>query len=77
MPWCDGCDQWRSPNALQADGTCATCGGEVGRAGPADVAVDEQEAPKVPWHFWVLVASAAIYLIWRAIEAVVWLAGRF
>jgi hypothetical protein len=77
MPWCDECDRWMSPNALCEDGSCPTCGRGVGKAGPADVALAEEEVPKVPWHFWVLVASAAIYLIWRAIEAIVWLAGRF
>lgn len=23
---------------------------------------------KVPWHFWVLVAAAALYLGWRAVQ---------
>jgi len=27
----------------------------------------------VPWHFWVLVAAAAIYLGYRAFQGVGWL----
>ncbi len=26
-----------------------------------------------PWHFWLVVVMAAVYLGWRAVEGVVWL----
>ena len=26
-----------------------------------------------PWHFWLVVAMATVYLGWRAVEGVVWL----
>jgi hypothetical protein len=26
---------------------------------------------KIPWHFWVMVAAAAIYLGWRAIQGLI------
>lgn len=26
-----------------------------------------------PWHFWLVVAMATLYLGWRAVEGVVWL----
>jgi hypothetical protein len=28
---------------------------------------------RVPWHFWILVVAAAIYLGWRAVQGVQWL----
>jgi hypothetical protein len=34
------------------------------------------EPPKdrgVPWHFWILVVAAGLYLGWRAIQGVLWL----
>lgn len=26
-----------------------------------------------PWHFWLVVVMATVYLAWRAVEGVVWL----
>jgi hypothetical protein len=34
---------------------------------------EEAAAPKVPWHFWLLLATAALYLGWRALQGVGWL----
>lgn len=31
MPWCDGCDRYYSPNTVQADGSCPTCGTHLDR----------------------------------------------
>lgn len=77
MPWCDDCDRWYSPNALNEDGTCPTCGRSVGKPGPADRALEEdQPEPKVPWHFWLLLATAALYLVWRAIQGIGWVANH-
>jgi len=28
------------------------------------------DIPKPPWHFWVGVAAAGAYLVWRAVEGV-------
>jgi hypothetical protein len=73
MPWCDDCDRFYSPNTVNADGTCPTCGRALAKPGPADRALDEdQPEPKVPWHFWLLLATAAIYLGWRALQGVSW-----
>jgi len=36
----------------------------------------QPDAPRAPWHFKLLVASATVYLAWRAVEGVAWLAGR-
>ena len=57
MPWCEDCDKFWNPNSLPPDGTCPSCGRVIGD--PPDT--------HVPWHFWILVAAAAIYLGWRAI----------
>lgn len=29
---------------------------------------DELDAVKAPWHFWVLVVLAVVYLSWRAVQ---------
>jgi len=34
------------------------------------------DPPRAPWHFKLLVASAALYLAWRAAQGAAWLAGR-
>jgi len=33
-------------------------------------------ATKVPWHFWLLVVALVVYLGWRAIQGIGWLAGH-
>ncbi len=71
MPWCDTCDRFYNPNSLQPDGTCPTCGRGV--AEPAQVA--DAEPPGAPWHFKLLVAATVIYLAWRLLQGVSWLAG--
>jgi hypothetical protein len=71
VPWCDTCDRFYNPNSLQPDGTCPTCGRTVATA--ADVT--EAEPPGAPWHFKLLVAATAIYLAWRLLQGVSWLAG--
>lgn len=77
MPWCDDCNRWYSPNALTAEGRCPTCGRAVAKPGPADAALDEAApAPKVPWHFWMLLAALALYLGWRLVQGVGWVADK-
>lgn len=70
MPWCDECDRFWSPNTLKVDGSCPVCGRVVaeqsGNAGSA----------KAPWHFKLLVAAMSLYLGWRAIQAVMWVADK-
>jgi hypothetical protein len=70
VPWCDDCSQWFSPNALAPDGTCPRCGRAVGKPGPADRLMDDDVAPKVPWHFWLLVVALVIYLGWRLVQGI-------
>ena len=35
MPWCDDCDRFLSPNTVNEDGTCPTCGSKIAR--PASI----------------------------------------
>ena len=48
---------------MNADGTCPDCGEPLeGTPGVDHI------PPKTPWHFWVGVAAAGGYLLWRAFE---------
>ncbi len=66
MPWCEDCSKYLAPSALNPDGTCPSCGRQVGdterRAG--EVAADES----TPWHFKLLVLALVVYLGWRFVE---------
>ncbi len=33
----------------------------------------QQRGAGAPWHFWLVVVMATVYLGWRAVEGVVWL----
>lgn len=71
MPWCDDCDAYLAPNAVDADGTCPTCHEPVDTADLAKATTPPQRAP---WHFWVMVVALVAYLGWRLVEGIVWLA---
>ena len=30
----------------------------------------EAAAERIPWHFWLLLGAAAVYLAWRAVQGV-------
>jgi uncharacterized paraquat-inducible protein A len=62
MPWCEDCSRFWNPNSVPAKGTCPSCGAEL--QGP----LRDDEYLKAPWHFKVLVACAAVYLVWRALQ---------
>lgn len=40
-------------------------------------ATERPSGTKVPWHFWVLVAAAVLYLGWRLVQGLVALGGLF
>ncbi|WP_420637905.1 hypothetical protein [Candidatus Poriferisocius sp.] len=66
MPWCEPCERFWNPGSVTADGACPTCGAVV--AGPLS-----RSAPRrvrAPWHFWVVLAAAAAYLAWRAVQGI-------
>lgn len=72
MPWCDECDLYLAPNAVEADGTCPTCDHEVDAAD-----LKNQPTAKVPWHFWVMVVALVGYLGWRLVQGAAWATGLF
>lgn len=77
MPWCATCDRFHNAKDLNADGTCPTCGRVV-----ADIPDPAEEPEKLrrfsdepaPWHFKVLIAATAIYLAWRLVQGLGWVA---
>jgi hypothetical protein len=66
MPWCDSCSRYYAPNAMPVNGTCPSCGQAIAEA--------QDQPAKAPWHFKLLVVAAVIYLGWRLIQGVTWLA---
>jgi len=49
-------------------------GGPAGSGSRRSSEVDgSQQRAGAPWHFWLVVVMAAVYLGWRAVEGVVWL----
>ena len=66
MPWCEPCERFWNPRSVTADDACPTCGTPV----EAPSAVEPPARQKVPWHFWVAITAAAIYLAWRAIDGI-------
>lgn len=84
MAWCNSCSHYHAPTALDG-GACPTCGGVVTDArGPdsdfKDSPSDEEQrtvGQSAPWHFWIVVAMLAAYLLWRAIVGVMWAIERF
>jgi hypothetical protein len=65
VPWCDPCSHYYAPTALADGGDCPECGEHI--ADP-----HEEQDVKVPWHFWVLLVAAAIYLVWRIVQMISW-----
>ncbi|MEY2399514.1 MAG: hypothetical protein QOJ00_2688 [Actinomycetota bacterium] len=64
MPWCEECARFFNPTSMGKGGECPTCGRVIGTAA------------KTPWHFKVLVAAAGLYLSWRAVQGIEWVAHR-
>lgn len=69
--FCQSCNKWREPNALMPDGSCPRCGNQLDEHAPDtadDASAEAQQAVKIPWHFWVMVAATALYLGWRVVQ---------
>jgi len=92
VPWCTACDRFLSPSTVRVDGTCPSCGRvvEPGRARQSlvttapvapgtlpDAASDDEELPPLPWHFKALVGAFAVYLGYRALQGIEWIARQF
>lgn len=67
MPWCEDCSRFWNPSSMPPDASCPSCGRLIG---------DPPKQQRVPWHFWILVASAVLYLGWRAVQGIEWLVSR-
>ncbi len=74
MPWCEPCSRYFAPSAATTDGKCPVCG----RAVDMPIARSSTEPPtlrelkrmsgeKAPWHFKLLMALLAAYLVWRIV----------
>ena len=63
MPWCEECAKYWTPNSMNDDGTCPSCGRVVEE--PTSEAADEEKAP---WHFKLMVVALVAYLGWRVVE---------
>jgi len=64
MPWCEDCAKYWTPNSMNEDGTCPTCGRVVEEQTNTEAADDE----KAPWHFKLMVVALVAYLGWRVVE---------
>ena len=70
---------------MRADGTCPFClqivdykrnaKSEAAAARGEDIAAPDEVA--TPWHLKLLLAAAAIYLGWRAVQGVEWVISQF
>lgn len=65
MPWCEDCSAYWRPGELGDGGVCPTCGRAL-----------DTTPPKSPWHFKLLMVSLTIYLTYRLIQGIAWLAHR-
>jgi hypothetical protein len=65
MPWCEECSKYLAPTAMNADGTCPTCGRPVG---DIEQRAEEEASEATPWHFKLLVGVLVVYLGWRFLQ---------
>jgi hypothetical protein len=64
MPWCEDCARFFTPTSMGPGGECPVCGRTIG------------EPPKAPWHFKLLFVLTAVYLGWRLVQGITWLAHK-
>lgn len=79
MPFCEPCDRFYNPNTLLSDGSCPRCSTVVAEHEQQDG--DEQGSGpdsdnSVPWHFWLVLTLVGLYLAWRLVQGVWWLASQ-
>jgi len=70
VPWCEPCDRFWNPASVTEAGECPTCGTPVDTPVEIPPNIDSAARQKVPWHFWVAITAAGIYLAWRAIQGI-------
>ncbi|HEX9530438.1 MAG TPA: hypothetical protein VF954_04815 [Acidimicrobiales bacterium] len=64
MPWCEGCDRFYNPTSLGKVGECPTCGRVLAKP----------PSPAAPWHFKLMIVAVSVYLAYRLVQGVVWIA---
>ena len=65
MPWCETCSRYLTPTSLGERGDCPSCGAVI---------AEPKAHPRAPWHFKLLVGAAAVYLGWRLVQGLAWVA---
>jgi len=75
VPWCEDCAKYWAPTAMNADGTCPTCGRvveapEVKHLTAKNLDLHELagDDAKAPWHFKLLIVLLTLYLGWRIVQ---------
>ena len=92
MPYCEACARHWTPTSMRPDGSCPTCGQvlELRRPLPPPAAAggtrrpgadhedgdDEEARPSAPWHFKVMLVALVVYLAWRGVQGIDWIAQR-
>ena len=84
MPFCDACARHWTPTSMRPDGSCPTCGRVLDRPNPrrqpgvAEAPGNDDDAalPKAPWHFKVMLVALFVYLAWRGVQGLGWLASH-
>lgn len=54
---------------MNTDGSCPSCGTVL-----VDPATLVTEVPRAPWHFKLLVGALVVYLSWRVVQLIAWIA---
>ena len=77
--WCEQCNRLVKRSDLRLDDDavayCPHCGAIFCERDAAS-SPPEEEAPKAPWHFKVLLVGTVIYLIYRLIWFILWISHR-
>ena len=73
MPWCEPCGRFLNPNSMGVGRHLPVVRAGAGASSTASGAATTTAA-KVPWHFWLLVLALVVYLGWRAVQGIGWLA---
>ena len=83
VPWCPACSHYLTPTSMRSDGTCPFCAQVIDytRNSKFTAAASRGETldddVPVPWHLKLLLAGAALYLGWRAVQGVEWVFHQF
>ena len=78
--WCDHCNRLARRVDLRMDKggalRCPHCGESLIERDADPTALPQEDAPKAPWHFKVLLVGTVIYLIYRLIWFILWVSHR-